>query len=70
MRKFNLEEARKLSHDEIQAIVCAGLSEVAEQLADLTDSKSQEREFRSQSQTFLSFAGLFMRQSEAKRSWL
>ena len=58
MRKFSVEEAKKMSREEVMAIICEGLAEVAQSLATLPNSKSNKRVLLRQSETFQRLAQL------------
>ena len=60
MKTFDIEEAKKMSNNELMAIVCDGLAEVAESLANReSSSRIQERRFIEQSSHFRAFSRMY-----------
>jgi len=67
MRKFSWKEAKNMTESQIYALVCRGLSQVCQALAEQSDSKSLDREFREKASTFTNLARIYEIPREAKK---
>jgi len=59
IEKFDIEKAKKMSNDQVMALVCKGLSEVASDFSKIAKDKKTKQKFEEQAKHFSALSKIF-----------